>query len=80
MTLKNIIRNLLIENDKWSLTRFIAVTAWLAFLGVSFYLVVSGREWNQYETFATFTAGGGCLTRVADKFIGKKYKAKDEEK
>ncbi len=71
--MRNIIKNLLIENDKWSLTRFIAVTAWLAFLGVSFYLVVSGREWSQYETFATFTAGGGALVRVSDKYINKKF-------
>lgn len=71
--MSNIIKNLLTENDKPSLTRLIAITAWLAFLVVSCYLVVTGKEWVHYEIFATFTAGGGCLTRVADKFIGKKY-------
>ena len=71
--MKNTIRNLLIENNRVSLTRLIAVTAWLTFLGVSFYLVISGKEWSQYETFATFTAGGGAIVRITDKFIGKKY-------
>lgn len=71
--MKNIIKNLLNENDKLSLTRFIAITAWISFLVVSFYLVVSGREWSQYETFATFTAGGGAILRITDKYIGKKY-------
>lgn len=71
--MKNIIKNLLTENDRTSLTRLIAITAWLAFLIVSGYLVVVGKEWGHYETFATLTAGGGCLTRVADKYLAKKY-------
>lgn len=73
MTLKNIIKNLLTENDRASLTRFIAITAWMAFLIVSGYLVVTGKEWAQYETFATFTAGGGAITQVCNKFLNKKY-------
>lgn len=71
--MKNIIKNLLTESDKFSLTRFIAITAWLAFLGVSFYLVIASKEWSQYETFATFTAGGGAITQVANKYLNKKY-------
>lgn len=78
--MRNTIRNLLTENSKLSLTRLIAVTAWLAFLVVSSYLVVVGKEWVHYETFATFTAGGGALVRVYDKYLNKKYKVKDEEK
>lgn len=78
--MKNIIRNLLIEKDKVSLTRFIAVTAWIAFLLVSFYLVFSGKEWGNYEVFATFTAGGGAVTQVVNKYINTKYKqGKGEE-
>lgn len=78
--MKNTINNLLNENGKPSLTRFIAVTAWISFLMVSFYLVVSGREWNQYETFATFTAGGGAITQVVNKYLNKKYKTKNGDK
>ena len=74
--MKNIINNLLNENNKLSLTRFIAVTAWISFLGVSFYLVSTGKEWSEYETFATFTAGGGAILRITDKYIGKKYNSK----
>ena len=78
--MNNTIRNLLTEKGKLSLTRLIAVTAWMAFLIVSGYLVVVGREWVHYETFATFTAGGGALVRVYDKYLTKKYNVKDEEK
>lgn len=74
--MKNIIKNLLNENDKTSLTRFIAITAWLAFLIVSFYLVIAGKEWGNYEVFATFTAGGGAITQVVNKYINSKYNSK----
>lgn len=78
--MNNTIRNLLSDKGNLSLTRLIAVTAWLAFLIVSGYLVIVGKEWVHYETFATFTAGGGALVRVYDKYLNKKYKVKDEEK
>lgn len=71
--MKNIIKNLLTDNEKVSLTRLIAITAWLTFLIASIYLMIAGKEWVHYEVFATFTAGGGCITRVADKYLNKKY-------
>ena len=67
-------KKLILENGKISLTRFIAVTAWLSFLAVSFYLVISGKEWASYEVFATFTAGGGAITQVVNKYINTKYR------
>lgn len=64
---------LLCENGALSLTRVLAVAGWLAFLGVSFYLVWRGASWENYETFASLTAGGGAATQIANKFINSKY-------
>lgn len=79
MHLKNIIKNLLTNNDKISLTRLIAITAWLAFLTASAYLIITGKEWAHYEVFTTFTAGGACLTRLSDKYLNKKFDRGDRE-
>lgn len=67
---------LLYENGTLSLTRLLAVTGWLAFLGVSFYLVWRGVSWDNYETFASLTAGGGAATQIANKFINSKYNSR----
>ena len=77
--MRTIIKNLLSDKGNLSLTRLIAITAWLAFLIVSGYLVITGKEWIHYEVFATFTAGGGAIVRISDKFIGKKYNNGKEE-
>lgn len=67
------IKMLLYENDTLSLTRVLAVIGWLAFLLVSFYLVWHGTGWQNYETFASLTGGGGAATQIANKFINSKY-------
>jgi hypothetical protein len=64
---------LLYENGQLSLTRTLAIIGWLAFLFVSFYLVWRGTGWQNYETFASLTGGGGAATQVANKFINSKY-------
>lgn len=71
--LKKIINGLLYENDQLSLTRVLAISGWLAFLFVSFYLVYKGIGWQNYETFASLTGGGGAATQIANKFINSKY-------
>lgn len=67
------IKMLLYENEQLSLTRTLAIVGWLAFLIVSFYLVWRGTGWQNYETFASLTGGGGAATQVANKFINSKY-------
>lgn len=67
------IKMLLYENDTLSLTRVLAVIGWLAFLLVSCYLVWKGIGWQNYETFASLTGGGGAATQIANKFINSKY-------
>lgn len=67
------IKMLLYENEQLSLTRTLAIVGWLAFLLVSFYLVWRGTGWQNYETFASLTGGGGAATQVANKFINSKY-------
>ncbi len=71
--LKKIMNGLLYENDQLSLTRVLAITGWLAFLLVSFYLVYKQTGWQNYETFASLTGGGGAATQIANKFINSKY-------
>lgn len=67
------LKMLLYENDELSLTRVLAVMGWLAFLGVSFYLVWQQKGWQNYETFASLTGGGGAATQIANKLINSKY-------
>lgn len=64
---------LLYEGGALSLTRVLVVAGWLAFLAVSLYLVWHGASWQNYETFASLTAGGGAATQIANKFINSKY-------
>ena len=71
------IKMLLYENEQLSLTRVLAISGWLAFLIVSFYLVWKGSGWQNYETFSTMTAGGGAATQIANKFINSKYNSAD---
>lgn len=66
------LRGLIYENGQPSRTGLIGLTGWLAFLIGSFYLLVKGQRWDNYETFATFTAGGGALTQIANKYINSK--------
>lgn len=67
------LKMLLYENGELSLTRTLAIVGWLAFLLVSIYLVWKGIGWQNYESFAYFTGGGGAATQVANKFINSKY-------
>lgn len=61
------------EGDEYSLTRILAVISFTAFLLGSFYLLIRGSTWGNYETFAIFTGGGGAATQVINKFINGKY-------
>ena len=67
------IKKLLYESGELSLTRSLACAGFLAFLIGSFYLMWKGATWGNYETFATFTGGGGAVTQIANKFINSKY-------
>ena len=67
------LKMLLYENNELSLTRTLAIVGWLAFLIVSGYLVARGTSWQNYETFASLTGGGGAATQIANKFINSKY-------
>ena len=68
-----ILRKILKEQDEYSLTRLLAVISFAAFLIGSFYLLVTHTTWGNYETFATFTGGGGAVTQIANKLINGKY-------
>lgn len=66
-------RMLFYENGELSYTRLISVIFVLAFLGVSFYLVLAHQYWQNYDTFASLTGGGGGATQLVNKFINSKY-------
>lgn len=67
------LREMLKEGNEYSLTRLMAVISFAAFLIGSLYLLIKGTTWGNYETFATFTGGGGAVTQIANKFINGKY-------
>lgn len=69
----NKLTSILKESDEYSLTRILAVISFTAFLLGSFYLLIRGITWGNYETFAMFTGGGGAATQVINKFINGKY-------
>ena len=64
---------LIYENGELSYTRLISAIFVLAFLGVSFYLVLAHQYWQNYDTFASLTGGGGGATQLVNKFINSKY-------
>lgn len=55
-----------------SLTSSMALVAFLLFILVTSYLVLTGKTWAHYEVFAGFTCGGGLLTQVGGKYINNK--------
>lgn len=67
------LKEMLKEGNEYSLTRAMAVISFTAFLLGSLYLLIKGTTWGNYETFATFTGGGGAVTQIANKFINGKY-------
>lgn len=64
---------LFFENDELSYTRVISAIFVIAFLGVSIYLVLTHTYWQNYDTFASLTGGGGGATQLVNKFINSKY-------
>lgn len=68
-----ILKKMLKEQDEYSFTRLLAAISFAAFLIGSFYLLVTHTTWGNYETFATFTGGGGAVTQIANKLINGKY-------
>lgn len=61
------------ENEELSYTRLISAIFVIAFLAVSTYLVLTHTYWQNYDTFASLTGGGGGATQLVNKFINSKY-------
>ena len=77
--MRKIIRDLLYERGRLSLTRVLAFAGFAAFLAGSFVLLWKGTRWDNYETFATFTGGGGATTQLANKFLNSRYNSNPGE-
>ena len=75
----SIVRDLLYEQGQLSLTRVLAAAGFAAFIVGSFVLLWKGTRWDNYETFATFTGGGGAATQLANKFLNSKYNSSQGE-
>ena len=65
--------DLFYENDSLSFTRVIAATGYLAFLIGSFYLMISGINWESYGIFASYAGGGSAALQFGNKLINSKY-------
>lgn len=65
--------DMLKEGGEWSFTRWLSFIGFLAFLVASGYLMYSGKNWAGYDTFASLTGGGGCVSQLVNKFINGKY-------
>lgn len=68
--IKDFLKGLLYENDEPSLTRFILLGAFIVFIigtGVDIVLVLNGKVWANYVTFATVSGGGAVGGKIADK-------------
>jgi hypothetical protein len=68
------LKDLLYENGEASLTRCLAIAAWVipwtAFLVVTIYLLIHKIEWGGYGTFSIATTGSGVagtLTQLVNK-------------
>ena len=77
--MKEYFKMLFYENGEASLTRLMAAVAFVAFLIGSGYLILEGKAWANYETFATMTTGGGAVTQVLNKFINSRYNSRPGE-
>lgn len=75
----NFMVELTYENGMPSLTRVISIVAFIAFLLASAYLILAGKRWDHYETFATLTGGGGAATQIANKVINSVYNSSPQQ-
>ena len=66
-------RDLLYENNEASLTRFLSLIGYMLFAFVTIYLIVTGKNWENYMTFASYTGGGGAIMQLANKAINSKW-------
>jgi hypothetical protein len=60
------------EKSLLSLTRILAIVGFAAFLVCSFYLMYKNQSWVHYDTFATWTGGGGLATQLLNKLMNSK--------
>jgi hypothetical protein len=69
---KEFIKSLIYGPNGPSLTSTMAVVAFLLFILVTLYLVLTAKTWAHYEVFAGVTCGGGLITQATGKFINTK--------
>ncbi|MDD4600553.1 hypothetical protein SDC9_13777 [bioreactor metagenome] len=72
-TCVNFFKCMLYENELPSLTRFLSMVAFIAFLLCSAYLMFKEQNWQHYDTFAYITGGGGTTAQLFNKFVNSKY-------
>ena len=68
--IKDFLIGLLYEGGEPSLTRFILLGAFIVFIigtCVDVWLVLNGKVWTNYITFATVSGGGAVGGKIADK-------------
>jgi len=78
-SIKRFVMGLIYENEAPSLTRVIAIVSYASFLAGSFFLLLTGKTWVNYETFAALTAGSGSALQMLNKFVNSKYNSPSEQ-
>lgn len=75
----NFFKCMLYEADTPSLTRFLSLVSFAAFLLCSVYLIAKNQYWQHYDTFAYITGGGGTTAQLFNKFFNSKYNSNQGE-
>jgi len=57
------------EKGEPSLTRVMTLTAFVAFLTASAYLIITGKTWDNYGVFAVIACGGGVGGQLVNKVV-----------
>ena len=61
------------ESGILSYTRILSLVAFTFFIVVTCYLVLTGKTWGHYDTFAYMTCGGSLGLQGYNKHINSKF-------
>lgn len=71
--MKKILKIILTEDGIYSLPRVTGFLMLIAFLSVTFYLVLNDKTWVHYDTFAVVCGGGGIGGASINKLTNSVY-------
>ena len=72
------VKALLYEGGQLSFTRVLVALSFLLFIIGTSYLMLEGKTWPDYDTFASLTGGGGIAAQIGNKLVMSKYGVADK--